>query len=246
MVKMVRRRRGGRKPRRVMRKRQYGARRRVSGRLHSVKRIATEAFIRNTNVGGTFTPTLVSAGASSFFQSSPVTSPVLPGNWEFTMSSQFQLSSVYQPSDLTNLFDRYKIVGVQLKIHYLQNVGSPQQVPNVGAVYSNLPTIHYAFDGDDANINTKEQILQKGYCHSRVLNANRPTTIFLKPRVTKEIFNSPVTTGYSSEKACWLDANSSSVPHFGMKFAITDWCGGETSNAIRITPTYYLQFRDTQ
>lgn len=229
----------------VMRKRNFLRKRNIAGRVHRIKRLATEAFIRNTNVGGSWIPTLTAAGGNSFFQSSPI-GGLLPGTWDYTLSSQFQLSSVYQVSDLVNLYDRYKITGVQLKIHYLQNSASPQSVANVTPVYANLPVIHYAFDGDDANLNTKEQILQKGYCHSRVLNANRPLTIFLRPRVTKEIYNTAVTTGYSSEKACWLDSNSNSLPHFGMKFAITDWVGGEVNNAIRITPTYYLALRDTQ
>lgn len=227
------------------------ARKRVSGIVHRIKRVGNEGFVKNVQVGTDYVPGLqdigngVSAG-NQFFISSPLTSPALAQNYDFTMSSQFMLNAVTNPTDLTNLFDRYKIVGVQLKIHYLQNVANAQYVPNVTGVYNNLPTIHWAFDGDDANIDSKAQILQKGYCKSKVLNANRPLKIFIKPRVTKEIYNSPLTTGYSSEKACWLDCNSSAIPHFGVKFAITDWVGGPTNHAIRITPTYYLAMRDTQ
>lgn len=214
-------------------------RRRVAGSIHSVKRIGNTVFVQNSAaVGGA--PFLTSDGLNSFFQGAAVAA-ALPNCWDFTLSSQFQLSSVVDPADLTQLFDRYKIVGVQLKVHYLTNSGM-----NVGT--SNLPTIHYAFDGDDANVPPNTQsVLVKGYCKTRVLNANRPLSIYVKPRITKEIYNSPITTGYSSEKACWLDAASSGIPHFGMKFAITDWVGGqENNNALRITPTYYLKLRDTQ
>lgn len=242
----VRVRRGRRSVRRGRKgvRRNYRLKRSVPGIVHRVKRFGQEVIIRNTNVGGSWVPTMTTNDA--FFMSSPTQSTALAGNYDYTLSTLFKLSSVNQPSDLTNLFDRYKISGVCLKIQYLQNVGSPQGVPNVGAVYSNLPTIVYAFDGDDANVNTADVIQQKGYAKTRVLNANRPLSVYIRPRVTKEIYNSTISTGYSSEKACWLDANSSSIPHFGLKMSIRDWVSAENTNALRITPIYYLQFKDTQ
>lgn len=242
---VFRRRRGGRKApvrkpnykRRGMRMR----RKRIGSKTHMVKRLAQPALIVNDTATGDVRLKL--DGNSSFFLGPSVTGD-LTSTRNFTMSSQFQLNSVIDASDLTSLFDRYKIVGVKLQFQYLINA----QSASVGLVGGNLPVINWAFDGDDAaqpaDVNS---VKVKGYCRSRVLNANKPLSIYIKPRVSKEIFNSTLTTGYSSERACWLDANSSTIPHFGLKIAITDWLfDGENNNALRIQPTYYLALKDTQ
>lgn len=231
----VRRRRGPK------RGRKYSGARRIPGLVHRVKRMAQTIYIKNNSTTGQ--PVLTADGNGSFVQATPVAG-ALNGTWDFTLSSQFMLQCLTQVSDMTNFFDRYKIVGVALKFHYLGNAAIVQQVGTVQQ-NSNLPTLYYAFDGDDAALNTAAVIQQKGYCKSRVLNANRPTSLFLRPRLTKEVAG-VVTPGVTSEKPCWIDCNSSSIPHFGMKFAITDWVGGDINNCLRIQPTYYLQFRDTQ
>lgn len=208
----------------------------IASRTHIMKRLARPALIQNS-LGG---PVLTDDGAGQFGQGG-VFVGALPGTWETGLSAQFKLNSVIDPADITSLFDRYKIIGVKLKIHYLSTVGT-----TTGA--NNLPTLYYAFDGDDATTPvTAQAVLTKGYCKSKVLNANRPLSVYIKPRLTKEIFNSPVSTGYSSEKACWLDASYSQIPHYGLKFWLSDWVGGdENNNAIRIQPTYYLALKDTQ
>lgn len=208
----------------------------IASRTHVMKRIGKPAFVQNS-LGG---PLLTDDGGGQFQQAGTAVG-ALPGTWETGLSAQFQLNSVIDPSDITSLFDRYKIVGVKLKIHYLHNASF---IPG----QSNLPTLYYAFDGDDSTPPpTALGVLSKGYCKSKVLNANRPLSVYIKPRLTKEIYNSPISTGYSSEKACWLDCSYSTVPHYGLKFWLSDWVGGdENNNAIRIQPTYYLALKDTQ
>lgn len=249
---VYRRRRGLRKPRRrpgLRWRKRFN--RRVAGQIHAVKRLGAEIIIANrpsVNDPTLYVPTVVQdggiVGLPSFVQGA-ITAGVLQGTYDFTLSSQFFLSALEQLSDMTNFFDRYKITGVALKMHYLQNSASPQGVANLTSpIYNNLPTLYYAFDGDDASVNTITQIQQKGYCKSKVLNANLPAQVYLRPRISKTIAG-PITPGTSSEKPCWLDCNSASLPHFGMKFAITDWVGGQVNNALRIQPVYYVKFRDT-
>lgn len=223
--------------------RKYRATNRIAGLVHRVKRMGQTIYIKNNATTGQ--PVLTADGNQSFIQSPGTVVPgALPGTWDFTLSSQYMLQCLTQVSDMTNFFDRYKIVAVSLKFHYLGNAAIVQ---NVGTVQqnSNLPTLYYAFDGDDAASNTFAVLTQKGYCKSRVLNANKPTSLFLRPRITKELAGT-VTPGVSSERPCWIDCNSPAIPHFGMKFAITDWVGGDINNCLRIQPTYYVQFRDTQ
>lgn len=234
---------------RAMKRPRYAIRRGVPGLLHRVKRLGNTVFIKNSPVPGTtnWVPTLVQNGGNgvdaSFIQGA-ITAGALSGTWDFTLSSQYFLDCLQQRSDMTNFFDRYKIVGIKLSIHYLQNATVLQNVANVAPVYSNLPTLYYAFDADDALVNTAPQIQQKGYCKSRVLNANKPISVYIRPRITKEVAGLTA-PGVTSERPCWVDCNAATIPHFGMKFVITDWVGGEINNALRIVPTYYVQFKDT-
>lgn len=227
--------------RRIMRRRQVAGRRRVASRIHKVVRLGQPMFIKNTSiVGGA--PQVVADGGASLFQTTGATpSPFVTGNWELGLATQFQMSSALDYSDMVKLFDRYKITGVKLSIQYLCNVGNPNSQGGM------LPTLFWAFDGDDSNPPaTSAEIQAKGYCHSKVLNANRPISIFVRPRVTKEVFAGLVGPGYTSEKACWLDANSVDVPHYGVKMYLADWVGDSPANCLRITPTYYFALRDTQ
>lgn len=240
---MARTKRGARRYRkRAGKKRRTYRPRSIPGIVHRVKRMGQVVFIKNNATTGQ--PILTADGNGSFTQANLVAG-ALNNTWDFTLSSQYMLQCLTQVSDMTNFFDRYKIVGIGLKLHYLANTASTQYVPGVTNVSANLPTVYYAFDGDDALANTGAQLTQKGYCKSRVLNANRPLSLFLRPRLTKEVAGT-VTPGVTSERPCWIDCNSASIPHFGMKFYITDWVGGDINNALRIQPTYYLQFKDTQ
>lgn len=231
--------RGGRgfRSKKFNKRKALGYRKKVAGIMHSIKRLAKPVFVQNSVIG----PTLSADGGGSFSIGGPIAG-LLPGTNEVGMSAQFQLNSVIDVADLTSLFDRYKIVGVALKIHYLQS--SPSFA---NGFTGNLPTLHYAFDGDDVNVPPNaNSVLVKGYCKSVVLNANRPTKIYIRPRLTKEVY-APLMTGYTSEKACWLDCNSDTVPHYGLKMWLSDWLGAtDNNNALRIQPTYYLKLRDTQ
>lgn len=215
--------------------RQYG---RVQSRVHMIKRLGKPAYIQNDAISGQ--PVLSATAGGSMFQTTPVAGQ-LPQTWESGFSAQFQLNSTIDFTDMTQLFDRYKIVGVKLKFQYLANAGTPIST-------ANLPTLHYAFDGDDsAGPVAPNDVLSKAYCKTRVLNANIPTSVYYKPRVSKELYISPGVYGETSERPCWIDCNNPQVPHFGMKMWLADWLGGvDNNNAIRIQPTYYLAFKDTQ
>jgi len=223
-------------------KRKYGGTRRyrprVAGRNHMIKRLGQPIYIQNSGVGGI--PTLTADGAASATQG-PVASGLLPNTYETGVSFRFMLQSVIDYADLQQLFDRYKVTGVKLKFHYLHNSSF---IPG----YANLPTMYYAFDADDNAVPTNSlSVVAKGYCKSRILNANRPTNMFIRPRVTKVVHDTTISDARTTEKACWLDIADIDVPHYGLKVWLSDWVGGtDNNNALRIQPTYYLALKDTQ
>ena len=65
------------------------------------------------------------------------------GTWQTGMGMNFNLSECIDSSELTSLFDRYKILGVKLKFLFQSNhSGYP------GGNRAPLPVLTYAFDAD--------------------------------------------------------------------------------------------------
>lgn len=159
------------------------------------------------------------------------------------LAFQFNLSALPNAGEFTNLFDRYKITGVKLRIMFLANSNDT----GVASTLS-IPIMHYISDLDDAAPPTSEnEILQKNFLKTRRLD--EPFTYFLRPKATSEIYASPSSTGYSVAKSMWIDSNSLQIPHFGFKA----WIGNGPSNVstqvlgrLKVYATYYVALRDPQ
>lgn len=229
-----------RKKRTLRPRRKYGARRtRIPSRIHLIKRLGEQITLTNSGVGGL--PALNQDGVGSFVQGS-VVGGSLPGTFQFPLTAQFKLSSAIDHLDLTDLFDRYKITGVKLKILFQNNTSSVTG-------QSALPVMYSAVDFDDNTPPTAyQQVLTKSYCKTRILNGNRTFSMFVRPRMLKELGSSSAGfAGNSSERSTWIDSTYPDVPHYGIKFWIDNWYSANDSNMIlRIQPEYYLALKDVQ
>lgn len=223
-------------PRARMLKRKLGM---VARKTHVFKRFAQDIVVGNTMNGMNITSdagtqsTAITAAADDF------------GTQQGGFALAFKLSSVIDPADFTDLFDRYKITGVKLKFLYQNNMSG---IPGTGAT-APLPRITYAFDGDDqAAPSNRLTVAVKGYAKERVLNGNRNFSVFLRPRIDKLVYQAGLTSAYSSERVCWLDAANSNVPHYGMKIWINNWYSDSDTSSQKLTiqPVYYLALKDTQ
>ena len=156
----------------------------------------------------------------------------------------FALQCCSDYGDFTNLFDRYKITGVKLQFLYQCNIANNDSTTGTNA----LPLLSYSFDCDDNNVPTSlEEVQKKQYCHQKILNGNYMFSVYLKPRILKEVYASSITSGYNSAKATWLDSANVGVPHYGLKLWINNWgYGNQKFQQLTITPTYYLALKDTQ
>lgn len=156
---------------------------------------------------------------------------------------QFNLSALPNVSEFINLFDRYKIMGVKLRVMFLQN---SQDVGTLTSV--SIPVIHYVYDCDDANPPTTEaEMLQKNFLKTRRLD--QPFNYYIKPKATSEVFASVSSTGYSVSKSMWIDMNSPQIPHFGFKAWISNGVSTPITTVLgrfRIYATYYIALRDPQ
>lgn len=163
---------------------------------------------------------------------------------QFGGGIRFQMQSALEYVDMTQFFDRYKITGVKLKFLYQHNNASNNNTGN----NSVFPILNYSFDGDDDTIPSDYPTLAvKQYTKQTILNANFYKSVYIKPRITKEVYRTALTTGYTSERACWLDCANVNIAHFGLKLWIQNWNPGLTTiNQLTIEPTYYFALKDTQ
>lgn len=156
----------------------------------------------------------------------------------------FKLNSVADFGDFPALFDRYKITGVKLQFLYQSNLANSDSTTGTNA----LPLLSYSFDADDATVpSSLDEVQKKQYCHQKILNGNRMFSVFIRPRILKEVYNSALTTSYQTAPATWLDSAQAGTPHYALKMWINNWGPGNTKfHQLTITPTYYLSLKDTQ
>lgn len=247
-------RRRARKP--LMRKRKFGGVRKykksVANKVTVVKRLGAPIVFNSVYAPTTSDPavTIVNDGAGSFIASLPTSAFTadtgsIQGTAAVAGALSFQLDSVLQKTDLTNMFDRYKINGVKLDFLFQQNTSDM-------AGGSLLPVMWGSYDfDDDAPPTTREQIQVKGYCRQRVLNANRNFSIYVKPRILRQAATASGPDISTSDRAPWINSTQSDVTHLGYKFWIDNWLGVPASDSpakamLTIQPTYYLSLKDTQ
>lgn len=237
----------GRKYKKRMGIRRRGGKLRVSGygKVIRIKRIGQQIRIANDPTGSGGNPVATATGNGSL---SVGTSSVDTMNTRQVGASMlFKLDSLTDYNDFPALFDRFKITGVKLKFLYQSNLANSDSTTGTNA----LPLLSYTFDADDASVPSNlEDVQRKQYCHQKILNGNYSFSLYIKPRILKEVYAGTVSTGYNSAPAAWLDSNNTAsigLPHYGLKMWLNNWGPGNTKfHQLTITPTYYLALKDTQ
>lgn len=107
--------------------------------------------------------------------------------------------------------------------HNSSEVGTSQVCP--------LPRLGWVKDYDDSTALTDiDEYEQYSSYRFKVLDANHPVTIRVKPRVASAVYGSGVFSSYSNVKAPWIDCNSPSVEHYGIKWYIDGTNSGSIAN----------------
>lgn len=186
------------------------------------------------------------------------------GNWQCTadipsftnyvgtsLGFNFSLDRVQGGSlEFRNMFDKYKILGIKLKILYQHNVSDVQ-----GA--SILPILRYAYCDAENDLDSLDQIKQRGTVRSIVLNQNKPQSIYIKnPKAFVDTdglttTNPPVsTTNRGLNGNQWLSTEfGSDTLHGGLKAFLSNFytTGSATHmHQITIEPTYYIACKYTK
>lgn len=241
----------------VSRKRKFVRRRRIGRRvprplknLYAFKRFGSTVSIYHANgdagniwriqdTSGTCINPYLPSGASW-------SAGLLAGTYANGFSLSFALGQSQNYTDFTALFDRYKLTGA--KVTFLYQIS---EATAGGAQV--LPTINYGVDYDDNAPPTSLDVMkQKQNTKRRILTANRPYSIFVKPRHLNTVLDAGgATSNVLSSTSGWLNCENPNVPHQGLKFWIQDlYSGGSTTTTIQskldISIQLYLKLKDPQ
>lgn len=212
---VTRRNRLGRRPTRVVKRKPWRSTRRrmrmsrpLSRKPHLFRRMCVPVTLTNTpsqggwNIDattGTMPFTFGTVGSDS------------NGTYTIPFSAQFLLSYVQGSTEFTNLFDRYRICKVVVKIINLSNSAT---VNGQGL----LPTIMTSMDYDDSAVpsaSTLQSFMQRGDVKETRLSGTK--TIVLRPRPAMSLYQGAF-TGYAIPgKAPYINSANPDVPHYGFK-----------------------------
>lgn len=148
----------------------------------------------------------------------------------------FNFNQLANAGEFTALFDQYKITHIQCKFFLKIDPGAQSAA---GASY---PKLYWCADHDDDSAAPSLNAMRE---HSktkvRVLHPNRPVVCNIKPAILAMTYKTATTTGYCPMWKKWVDCNDSTVPHYGLKWAIDDLTN--TNYKVDTEVTYWFQTR---
>jgi len=159
-------------------------------------------------------------------------------------SMAFSLQDLDQVTSFTALFDQYRIdrVVVQIKTR------NPSANFNAASTANATPpSTYWVIDRDDSTQpTTLAQLRQYDNVQEAAVSDN--VEIDLQPSVTPALYASGAFSGYGvSRTGIWLDVANVSIPHYGVKFGITEISATATNTYYwDCVFYYYLSFRNVR
>lgn len=165
----------------------------------------------------------------------------------------FQVSDIPQIATLAELFDMYKINGVQWKLTLLQN-GDGGSGANTGCQVAIIKD----YDGQSgATASTWNELLERSNCKIKNLQAGTTRNsckAYITPKIANTVWNGALASGYSSPKGKqWLDLGSPSIPHYSIICGLNPYenatpgtPGLSGTFVFQVELTYYLTFKQVR
>lgn len=161
-------------------------------------------------------------------------------------SFDFKLSYVPGVSDLTTLFDQFRIKKVHL--HFVPSL-TGNMLTNAATGVANgayVSNFHYCIDTTDATAPTAlQQVLR--YQGVKTVNTFGTTgwKTSIVPRVATSYYRTATSTAYGPAPAgVWLDKNNTDAVHYGMKWVWESNLG--IANYMAVYVTYDIEFKGLQ
>lgn len=161
-----------------------------------------------------------------------------PGNPASGQAVNFQLSSVPDFTEFTNLYDQYQIKAV--KVSYIPRFteAGNQTAQNIGNMWS-------VIDYDDSNVPPNLNTLLQ-YQNIKRTQMNKIHTRYLKPMVATEAFATGIASTYAPKRNVWLDATTAATEHYGIKLWFDQIVAGSSPIVFDQVIKFYLAFKNVR
>lgn len=164
------------------------------------------------------------------------------GGGAVTFGYTFKLDDLDNSSSLSGVFDLYRINAVVLRFWPITN---NYVTPVTGIPNANIPTLQWATDYTDATAPSTPAVLSR-FANLHSVQWNKPISIKLRPAVVSELYRSATTTAYTPKWKQWIDHQYPTVPHYGIKGAITGISANMTVGYFKYMATYYISLKGSK
>lgn len=153
-------------------------------------------------------------------------------------ATTFGLNSVVANSELTALYDNFRITLVKYRWVITRNPDQIATTANKG-IYPRLVWCH---DFNDQQNVSRNILYQRSNMREVFFNDQYQKTKWytLRPSTLTQMYESAVATAYKPTWGAWLDTSDVATPHYGIKYSITDLYGGVN---IRLEAKIYMEFK---
>lgn len=150
----------------------------------------------------------------------------------------FSLSDLNEVTSFTNLFDQYKIIKIQVELIPLT---IPATMNATGAFYSTA--LLMAIDYDDSGTPASLQVV-KNYQNVRIIppGTQRVYKFAFEPHMALAAYSGSFTS-YANLKPRWIDASSTGVVHYGLKYGVAT---SAVQVQFQVLTRYVVQFRNVR
>lgn len=156
---------------------------------------------------------------------------------------RFNLSSVQDYTEFTQLFDAYKILSAKIKLQTTLTAGVQPITP--------VPFIDYIQDKDSGAAPNPTQFRQKMGTKTKYFSASKPAiTMGVRPKVNPTVYgtNGSIILAYGA-RSYWLDCTSPDIDHFGLTGVIRNVYlpSGESNQSLfTLDISQAMLFKDVQ
>lgn len=166
---------------------------------------------------------------------------VWDNNSTFTGGSiAFSLNDLPSYTELTALFDKYRIAGVKLRFYPRINQQLLSSITSTtpSGIVPIVTVIDYDDDSVPANL---DELMQ--YQNFKIHDQFKPFSVFLRPQMAIAAYSGAFTS-YASGRKIWIDAASPGVKYYGLKIGTQNYSSGSIATydpTWDIFLTYYIQ-----
>lgn len=193
------------------------------------------------NTLGTLGGYSVSSANNSITLGTPQVAPGGTSVYDCPFTIQFRLDELENYTELTALFDQYKIVSCKIKVQSTFFSSTQTSTP--------VPFIDYIQDHDDSTMPSISLMRQKMGVKTKYFGSRSNVSLGVRPKAAQLLYNG-LTSGYAipNRNGTWINASNPDVPHYSIKGIIRNVYLPAVANSSPLTwdISYGVALKDVQ